>query len=145
MDVFVNLNQNCLHSFRNKEQYGEWGSTFSNSFESVSLSKDFGGTQETIDFDVKAGDLVFVVWAEWSDGDSFGRSVNGRVDVCGIFLDSHKAVTLQTALRNKNTKDEDWHVKYQSESGVEMSYYVPWMGYFARLGKVHIDLAIVEE
>ena len=63
---------------------------------------------------VAVGDKVWLVWAQYSTGDSFGCD-GGRYELCGVFSDSAAADAEVSRLQSVD------------------DYSVPWNGYFENL------------
>ena len=84
-------------------------------------------------FDVKAGDVVYVVVAVWSTGDSFGHDDGSCSEVFGSFKTYEEAEKFKTELENVSTKDYDFTFKIG-----DRDVYVPWVGYFESLDYVEI-------
>jgi len=144
MKLNVNIDHTCTYSKRSKEAYGDWRSDYSNDLESVTISED--GYGEPIDFEVENGEEVFVVWAEYSTGDSFGRS-SGSFDVVTVYKSEDKANKAAKILTSpvSDGKDyyESWTVELTTEGGSLLKYNRPWMGYFEHLEGVNVTPAII--
>jgi hypothetical protein len=92
--------------------------------------------------DVKDGSSVYVVWAEWTYGDSLRMSYFGSVETFGIFKDVDSAIELSEWLASL----EDDNGSFTTSDGQEFNIdYVPWNGYFDRLEKVNVDIVLVKE
>lgn len=76
------------------------------------------------DFDVKPGDVVFVVVVQYSTGDTFGRS-DGQIHIYKIFNKYDEAADVQSKILNG-----------------EISDYV-WTGYFEHLEDVYVETEVV--
>ncbi len=141
MRLDVEIDRICTHSEYSPEPYGPWEESWYNSFDGVSISKNNWG--EPIDFEVSPGDTVYVVWAEYSSGNSFGRGHNNGVDVVGIFKDAAKAEKCRQAC--EASSEDNSMVKFESDSGEKISYYAPWNGYFESLGSIRLETAVIKE
>jgi hypothetical protein len=142
--LFVRINDICTHSYREDRDWGHWEETYMNNLESVSLDKDRAYYSESVpvDFEVAKGDIVYVLWAEYSTGDSFGRGVRNATDIVHVFKDENKAWDAYRLLMDVGEKDRSG--KFVSDTGKEVPYYCPWLGYFEELDALHVDTAIVE-
>lgn len=86
------------------------------------------------DVDAKPGDIVHIVLAQYSTGDTFGRD-GCQVSVMDVFKDNHDAVSLYMALKDVT----DFSVKHNGRE-----YYIPWVGYFESLDYLDIKTLIVQ-
>jgi hypothetical protein len=73
-----------------------------------------------VSFSVKRGDIVWLVWAQYSTGDSFG-SYGGQYELCGAF--ASEADAGKEAARLTSVTD----------------YSVPWNGYFESLDFIKVE------
>lgn len=87
-----------------------------------------------VGFDVKAGDVVHVLHAQWSTGDSFGHDEGYNYEVIGVYQDK------ETATRDLV------HVKNDEPGNLEAGYpwAVPWNGYFESLDWIKVKTLVVE-
>jgi hypothetical protein len=141
-EVYVRINDICTHSFREDRDWGSWEETYMNSLGGVYLNKDCYGESVPVDFEVAKGDIVYVLWAEYSTGDSFGRGVRNATDIVHVFKDESKAWDAYRILMDVGEKDRSG--KFISDTDKEVPYYCPWLGYFEELDALHVEAAIVE-
>lgn len=85
---------------------------------------------------VKKGDTVYVVWAEWSSGDSFGFGERNHVEVMEIFRSKQKALACAETL--EFTKKD-----YKNEVEKTVPAYRGWIGYFERLDAIHVEETVI--
>ena len=98
----VEINSICTESYRSSEEWGSWSSSYSNYFEKVTKTDTYPDITSSLD--IKEGELCFVVWAEWSSGDSFGRGENSNTEALAIFKDIDSAKMFKKKLRvSQNT------------------------------------------
>lgn len=71
-------------------------------------------------FDVNVGDRVFLVYATYSFGDSFGHDENGGLELCGFYQTQEEAEAEK--LRLAAIDDHS----------------VPWNGYFNHLNQLEV-------
>jgi len=98
--------------------FGEVSLTSRNKYEEESYPPDF---------DVKAGDTIFLVIAVWSDGDSFGHDSGARSEIFGVYKTFTEARERESELENGSAKDP----------------YLPWNGYFESLDYVTVETRMV--
>jgi hypothetical protein len=139
----VELDSICTYSHREPEEWGSYEEHYQNSF--VKIAK--GGKYPDVlsDFDFKVGDDVYVVWYEYSTGDSFGRSERACKYAMGVFKDLAPAKELKRAIegftKDRTTQSEDHYRFYcKTSDGQEFEEgFASWVGYFESLEGVHIE------
>jgi hypothetical protein len=79
------ISSNLTDSRVAEELYGEWHESYKNKLKSIK----FVNQQPDIvtSLDIQSGDRLYVVWIEYSTGDSFGYSYCGQTEGLGVFLD----------------------------------------------------------
>ncbi len=122
----VVIDQYCDHSEYSDEAYGPWSTSHSNSFGSICKTEQYPDVTSEHDFAV--GERVFVVWAEWSSGDSFGNGDRCSVEAFGVFKTGAEATAYQQELESANHSGDRW---------------LPWFGYFESLDAVHVECATI--
>ena len=145
----VSINSYCESSYRETDdnddyvQYGSHSSSYSNSFDRISIAKDYPDVVST--HDLKDFDKCYVVWFEFSTGDSFGSSTNSEIETAGVFKDRECAAELAKAIKDftensdANTMDR-YRFEFKTSDGQEFVYpFARWIGYFETLGEVHIE------
>jgi hypothetical protein len=105
---------------------------------------DFPNCDLVVGAEVGPGDIVYIVWAEYTTGDSFGTDY-GQYELIAAFVDEEKA--------NKCAKDcenfvenqhatyldaERYSLKIELDNGQTYSIHVPWTGYFENLERVNV-------
>lgn len=83
--------------------------------------------------DVHKGDTVFIVWAEYTTGDSFGTD-HGYVELVAAFVDETKANTWAEYLQTAG----DSNCLIELEDGSFHDFYMPWHGYFESLERINV-------
>ena len=98
----------------------------------------------------KAEDHAWLVWIEWSTGNSFGRSYRSCAEALGLFKDKVSAKLLAKTVeefkvdRELDYKDQ-YYVRCETPDGQVFDYpYACWLGYFETLEEVHCDLVEIE-
>jgi hypothetical protein len=89
--------------------------------------------------DVKVGDTVYVVWYEYTTGDSFG-SDSGKFEFVAAYTTEELAEKCKQKILDH---DGGFSMTITLEDGEEFSMHCPWVGYFERLEGVHINKAII--
>lgn len=128
-------------------QYGTWEEVWHNYASSFATKVDTNPDIASV-LDLQSGTVAYVVWAEWTYGDSFGEAIKGSCDVFGIFEYEVFAQELVDHLENRTTNcgmfapnEEDSDVcKCVTGDGQQFNYrHLPWVGYFERLESVEIQ------
>lgn len=101
------------------------------------------------DFAVSAGDLLYLVYAVYSTGNSFGSDTNAAIDFISVHRTEEQAKAVQQVLRDKKSKYDkrgnfDWTALIPLDSGVIFPYHCPWLGYFESLTDVYVKSFVVE-
>ena len=133
----VEIDSICTHNHHSGEQFGEWSASYTNTFKGVSLSEANANLRAP--FTAKTGAVVYVVWAEWSSGDSFGSDTCGSKEELAIFQ-TH-AIALEYVQWLQAFDHTDWkpHICKTSD-GQEFTHgYLPWQGYFESLEGIYIE------
>lgn len=145
----IKMNQTCDSSYRSDEQFGDWNESYTNSFRSIEFCEDKYPILLS-NVKTKPNQPVFLVWFEYSSGDSFGHSENGNIEIAGLFDSYSCAKELQTAIQNfkPDVDVQDWKNKYKficnTSDGQHFEYgFAPWVGYFESLGDVRIETVVV--
>lgn len=97
--------------------------------------------------DVNVGDIVYIVWAEYSTGDSFGND-GGVVEYIAAFVSETKAWNCQRYIQNTGNRSHGGRTKpyeIELEDGTKQVLSCPWHGYFEHLEDVHVTEIIIEE
>lgn len=105
-------------------------------FDNLSVTRPIYGFSElaSADFEVKPGDVVHVVVAVWSTGDSFGHDEGAQCEVFGVYKDLEKAKACEEALE----KATEYELIIKTESGKTLKLHCPWHGYFESLDYVQV-------
>lgn len=81
---------------------------------------------------------LFLLWADYDSGDSFGRSGN-RFEAVDVFQDAQRAYDAQQTLRAAST----YSTGYVRDDGTPIDYGCPWVGYFESLNALHVEMVRV--
>lgn len=143
IELHVHTTQTCTHSYSDGNQYGNWGASYSFSVDHVSLSAQdpyySGRDIITVNFDVSAGDVVFVLSMTYGTGDSFGQS-SGNGEVLWIFKDIALALKTKEAI----IANDSYSITVQIEDDTYIDVHNPGHGYFDSVEDVSIEAFIVQ-
>jgi hypothetical protein len=141
-ELFVQYREQCLHSERASEPYGNWREEYDFSVLSASLTSrgQYDEEKFTVDFEVKAGEPVFILHITYSTGDSFGTAY-GRGEVLWVFKDADLAV--EALKRWKEESDTEFGIEFEVEGGKKIKLSNPAAGYFENLGCIELQTFLV--
>lgn len=142
----VRQHQRCTHSTREPVEYGSWSESYSNSIDKL-IEKTTTYPDVVSLHDLQSGDRAYVVWVEWSTGDSFGRGECAQMEVLGLFKTYEDAEVLKDAIeateenysRTSFESDQSAYWVKTPDGQIFTSGWAPWLGYFESLEGVHID------
>ena len=142
MKLFVKQVEITISANPPQEEYGSWSTDLHFSVEGVFLSKDrrYHYEEIEVDFDVKVGDEVHVLYMIYSSGDSFGSST-GNGEVIWVFKD--KMLAVEVAKEYENT--EEYSIFFTTEEGNIVKLSNPAAGYFENISSLNIKSFKVEE
>lgn len=145
----VEIERDCYESYHSGEQFGDWSESFSNEFKGITLDNSIEYPDVVSSLKFKTGDIVYVVWVEYSYGDSFGHADCAGTEVVAVFKDATAAYELKNAIERQDTSSQDWDTKYQLElttsDGQHFKFStISWHDYFGGLDEVHVEEAILE-
>ena len=133
----VEMEHYCLNSDYSEEAYGSWSEDWSNEFRSIRRSNPETEYPDTVAIeDFAPGEQVYVVWAEWSRGDSFGWANRGGYDVLGVFRTWEQAGGLEKLARETTG--------YERVEYLGLKYgFGDFHGYFESLDDIHIESTLM--
>lgn len=92
----VTFEHTLVDSYYSTEEYGDWREEYYNFFKSAKVITEHPDVVTTLP--LKPDDEVYIVWAEWDTGDSFGCSKCNSYEVIGVFRDLDAAEELERFL-----------------------------------------------
>ena len=146
----VTIDRKCVHSEYASEKYGDWHEVYNNTMTPLAYLTDKLPDVNSI-HNVSPGYTAFVVWVEWTSGDSFGSGTGISTEVIGLFESLESAQFLKHALQEHNKKYdrtgyERESVKYHittPDGQLFESEWAPWLGYFESFDAVNITPVVV--
>ena len=141
IDLYVEYSEITVDSYHSGEQYGEWSATLDFRISGVTLTKPENGySYESAALpEIKAGDVVRVLWMTFSSGDTFGRST-GNGEVLWVFKDPILAIRAQQAFENSIDK---YSIDIETDTGEKLMLSNPAAGYFEDIGHIEISMFLV--
>ena len=135
MDLIFNEEHYCDDSYSSEEQYGDWWANYSFSPPTLawSVSKSRYRSYPYAGPDIAPGTPIFVIYAVWSSGDSFGSDSRGSYEVMSVTTDMDRAIRNMDALRKEGKG------VIENDNGTTMEIgWKPWDGYFESLDELTI-------
>jgi hypothetical protein len=133
----VDIEHDCLDSEYSEEAYGPWSEDWSNRFRSIRRSSPGDLFPDVVAVeDFAPGESVYVVWAEWTQADSYGSARNRGIDVLGVFRTMDEARGLERLARDSDGYEPDEYMGLQYRFG-------DFRGYFDSLEDIHIEQALI--
>ena len=129
----VDIDHDCVESEHPDEAYSAWSEDWSNSFRTIRRSSPQDAYPDAVAVeDFAPGDLVYVVWAEWTQADSYGAARGRGCDVLGVFRTWDEAHGLEELARAAQD--------YEPVEYLGLAYrFGAFTGYFDTLDAVHIE------
>lgn len=142
----------CTWSESSNEQYGAWSADYDLEVGDVALihsektPRYVRGERESYEGELVEGDLIYVVVANWSSGDSFGHASRCHVEVPCVNKDEATARRNLKELERKrdSKKYDDCNVALMNDDGSVYPYHRSWLGYFESLDSLEIHTMIVK-
>ena len=141
MKLKVEIEGMVIGSYDDGKEYGEWHESWEHSFTGIELCKDDYPDLIALE-EYEPGDPVYIVWAEYSQGDSFGWANRGRTEILIALKNLEDAKRVQKLAML--FKPEGYVYYFPFEFGKHTAeIYCPWLGYFEQLDEIHIDKAYI--
>jgi hypothetical protein len=144
----VEIEQFCVESEYATERFGDWHESYSNSFRKIYKNQNPKERSPDIvsEHDFAQGEEVYVVWVEYSSGDSFGWANYKGAEAVGILKDYESAKELSDWIYNNgpSSSNDKYKDAFTTSRGETLEVYVgAWTGYFERLETVNIEHTVI--
>ena len=139
----VVINSHCDDSEYSEEQYGDWSESWSHYFGSIHLLAHGQYSDVNSDHAFNIDDHVYVVWLEYSSGDSFGWANSKYTQVVGVLKTQEAADEFEAWINHTSGEKGDGNI-FESSDGQTIEVYRSWEGYFENLEAVHIQSTLIE-
>jgi hypothetical protein len=100
----VYIERTLVEKRESEEEYGDWYEEYYNFFKSANIATNMPDVVTKLP--LKHGDEIYVVWVEWTTGNSFGSSNCGQSEVLGVFKDYNAAAELESFIRDSEHYEE---------------------------------------
>lgn len=141
----VEFNQDLAHSKKSEAPYDSWGESYSNTFQSITItdSKE-ADIYSPVNLTKQDG---YLVWAEYSTGDSFGTSLCGLVEALMLLPTLKEAQEFEMQImewtnkkREGSNSGRDYDYYFETKIGDQIfKMHIPWLGYFENLESIQIE------
>lgn len=140
INLYVQYDLRTVNSYHSGEQWGDWSAEYDFTVIGVSLTPHDRWSEEKLGLpDVKAGDVVFVLWMTYSSGDSFGNS-SGNGEVLWVFKNANKALAAKQAFM---ASPDVYIIEIEDDDGDKFTLSNPASGYFENMGHMEISTFLV--
>lgn len=112
--------------------------------EGVRLSEKDGHQSLAADFPVQIGDVVHVLYAVYSTGDSFGHDEGAYLEFLSVHKDYEVAKRNLEAVQGRDTAKNKYTMVLEFDSGGKVERHCPWDGYFESLDYVRLESLVVQ-
>jgi hypothetical protein len=142
MEIFVQYESICTHSYREDRAYGDWSEEYDFDVKGVSISSRgrwsglaYDEDKMHVGFEVEAGTPVHVLWMTYGTGDSFGHG-DGYGEILWVFKDANVA---NVALETWRKYGEQYSITIKDDNGREITLSNPGSGYFESINSLQVD------
>ena len=137
MRIRVDYEENCVHSYSEGKQFGDWEERHeSRVTEAYQIADDADVPYRSESFVVPDGSAyVYVVYMIYDTGDSFGRAY-GKIDILHATISEAEA----DKLAKQVTADSDsYTIKFKDDFGRDISINNAGAGYFESIQYVGVE------
>lgn len=146
MELFVQYNEICTHSYREDKQYGDWVEQYDYEVKGISISSRgrwsglaYDEERINVSFEAEAGTPLHILWMTYGSGDSFGRG-DGYGEILWIFKDADVA---RRALETFRANAEQYSIPVKDDAGNAVTLHNPGSGYFESVNSLQVDTFIL--
>ena len=104
----------------------------------ISIAKEGDWNTITYPGEVKPGDKVYLLFAVYSTGDSFGHDEDRSVELISVHKDLNCAKYNYKMLEGVNKDSYSAQVELSQDNGTTWKMNPPWCGYFERLSYARV-------
>jgi hypothetical protein len=107
------------------------------------ISLSFGQSEVIGPDDVRVGETVYLVYAVYTSGDSFGTDYAANIDFVAVFRNQALADAVKRDIEKSDGKKSS--IKVRLDDGRTFVYGFPWLGYFDSLCYVNVEKFVVSK
>ena len=133
----VDINSTLTYSEYSTEPYGPWSEEWENILDQI-ITRDNKYPNLVSKIKFIPGEPLYVVWAEWSAGDSFGWATSKYSEPYALFRNKKSAEDFK-----KHLKTSKGDITFEVEGQHIELFSLPWLGYFEELNSINIDTCII--
>lgn len=147
----VVIDSTRIESYREPVEYGGRRDDYINEFSCI--QKNSKSPDVVVENDIPVGETCYVVWVEYSQGDSFGWGKNNGVETVFVTTNHNVALAVRDVILSheksyrRNDKNPQYKngqkIKLENDEIFNMPEYIPWCDCFERLEQVHVETAIM--
>lgn len=159
LTVHHNRHSEVTYEANPDDEWSRDSTTSSHSVDGISLASEYPDV--TACFPVKDGDTIYLLYAVYSTGDSFGHDENSSIAYIDVFKTYEKAEKAAKDIRmhanwfkgvhgfvvpskeEKKKYASDYQVDIKRENGKTMDVFAGWNGYFESLSYVQVESFVV--
>ena len=139
-DLYVKYNSN-KYTTQEADTNDEWdrGNTASShTLEYVSLATESAYSTVTYPGEVKVGEKIYLVYAVYSTGDSFGHDEDACIELISVHKNLDVARFNYQKVKDSVNKNYDFKLEISQDNGQVVPVSTPWNGYFESLSYVKV-------
>lgn len=142
MDLYITYTETRISSARGEGDYADWRDEYYYSVDSAFISPPNRKAYEEIglDFEIKVGDKLYVLWATYSTGDSFGMAY-GQGEIIWVFSDKSWACNAKDIIQ-LNRKEPYVEIIVDGDKAIRIGNIA--FGYFDSLDSTYITELVVQ-
>lgn len=148
----VDIKQKMISCQYDEGDYARWNEVYDNTL-NPNLTIDMNYPDVISEIDLRKVKSGYLIWIEWSDGNSFGCAENRNTDCLALVEKENTAIQLRDTIKQL-IDDDDTHVCFDENRNIiidtkegKIQIGNPeWLwDYFASRKRVHIDLVYLGE
>jgi hypothetical protein len=139
MKLHVKYEENVVKSHRQPVEFGDWSQTCDFQVTGAYLNAEPRYTIDEfeVNFEAKAGETLYVLYVNYSTGDSFGTA-RGKGSLLHVFLDPAVAYAAKKAVQEQEPEKPS-HFEFIDEAGKTIKVSNPASSYFENISGIHIQ------
>lgn len=139
-DLYVKYNSD-KYTTREADADDEWdrgNTTSKHVLEYISLAAESAYSTVTYPGEVKVGEKIYLLYAVYSTGDSFGHDEDACIELISVHKNLDVARFNYETIKNNTDKRYDVQLELSQDNGQTWKMSPPWNGYFESLSYLKI-------